>query len=171
MLEQSLYIGDKMLTLVISHNIALTKEERYKLHLGETIDVIGVSVPVWFEKGNTSEPANEVFTIYRLTNKPESHVVKTNVSGYEINMPQQPEKDLEKVPPNIVESLGIQKELPTSKNLLDIKDGGSEFIQFRQYAQSNLIIDGKKTKKPLNIVHCIEIRAIESLSRSLAYDG
>ena len=64
-----------MLTLVISHNINLSREERYNLHQGKPVTTVGVSVPVWFEKGNTSEPAQEVFVLYRLTNTSDDYAL------------------------------------------------------------------------------------------------
>lgn len=159
-----------MLTLVISHNIALSKEQRYKLHNRETIDTVGVSVPVWFEKGNTSEPAQEVFVAYKLTNSTEDFAIKMTKDGYEINIPQpnpELESQLQSVNANVLEALGVQKEIPTSKNLLDVGDGGSAYIQFRQFAKSGLVIDGKKTKKTLSIVHSVEIRTNEELKQTL----
>lgn len=146
-----------MLTLIVSHNIGLTKEERYKLHNGETIDVVGVSVPVWLEKGTTSEPANEVFVKYKLTNIKKNQQIKTNEFGYEINIPQ--------INTEVKEESSIN--FPNSKNLLDIKDGGIEFLEFKQYSQSSLIIDGEKTNRNLNVVHSIEIRKIEEIINSL----
>ncbi|NIQ13767.1 MAG: hypothetical protein GTO02_04995, partial [Candidatus Dadabacteria bacterium] len=45
--------------LVISHNLFLTKEQRYKWHDGEDLEVVGVSVPVWLDEKKSSEPATE----------------------------------------------------------------------------------------------------------------
>lgn len=160
-----------MLTLVVSHVIGLTRDERYRLNKGETLDVYGVSVPVWFHKGNTSEPASEVFVTYKLTNQKEAYPIKTTSSGYEMNMPQSnpaAEEEIKKVPDTLLEVLGVNKEFPTAKNLLDIKDGGAGFLQFRQFSKSNLIVDGEKTKTPLNIVHCVEIKPIEDIVDTLA---
>lgn len=160
-----------MLTLVVSHTIGLTKDERYKLNSGEEVDVIGTSVSVWFEKGNTSEPANEVFVKYKLKNEKQSYPVKTTGDGFEINMPQanpEAEAEIKELPKADLDLLGVNTEFPTAKNLLDIKDGGSEFLQFRQLARSSLIVDGQKTKIPLNIVHCVELRPIEDIIGTLA---
>ena len=160
-----------MLTLVVSHNITLTREQRYKLHAGETIDVVGVSVPVWFEKGSTSEPANEVFASYKLMNDKQASPIKTVQGGYHINMPQpnpEAEAEIKEMPPEVLSTLGINANFPNAKSLLDFKDGGSEYLQFRQYAKTNLVVDGTKTRTPLNIVHCVEIRPIEDLIETLA---
>ena len=50
-----------MATLTISHYVYLNREQRYDIHDLKPVEVIGVSVPVWFNNGNTSEPAKEVF--------------------------------------------------------------------------------------------------------------
>lgn len=159
-----------MLTLVNSHNIALSKEQRYKLHAGETIQAIGVSIPVWFEKGNTSEPANEVFVQYKLSNQTQDFQIKTITTGYEINLPQpnpELEQQLAEIDEKILATLGIQKETPNSQKLLDYEDGGNKGMYFRQFSRSNLIIDGKKTNTPLSIIHSVEIHAIDDLIETL----
>ncbi len=160
-----------MLTLVISHNIALTREERYRLSEGQEVNVVGVSTPVWFEKGNTSEPAHEVFVNYKLTNEKTPSVVKITTDGYEMNMPQknaEAEAEIKTVPEPLLAALGVNKNFPDAKSLTDVKDGGAEFLQFRQYARSNLVVDGEKTRTPLNIVHCVEIKPIEEVIQTLA---
>jgi hypothetical protein len=160
-----------MLTLVVSHVIGLTREQRYDLHAGKPVDVVGVSVPVWFEKGSTSEPANEVFVNYKLTNKKESFPIKMTKCGFEINIPQanpEAEAEIKQLPKDALEIVGVNTNFPNSTNLLDLKDGGSEFLQFRQYAKTNLIADGQVTRKPLNIVHCVEIRPIEDVIQTLS---
>lgn len=159
-----------MLTLVISHNINLSREERYKLHKGEPVTTVGVSVPVWFEKGNTSEPAQEVFVTYRLTNTKNDYAIKMSKDGYDINIPQpnpELEAQLREVNQEVLDALGVQKEIPTSKMLLDGADGGLEKMQFRQFAKSGLIVDGQKTKKTLSIVHSVDIRRTEDLKTSM----
>ena len=50
-----------MATLTISHHIYLTDEQRYKIHNGEYLSLQGIARPVWFYKGSTSEPAQEIF--------------------------------------------------------------------------------------------------------------
>lgn len=160
-----------MLTLVVSHIIGLTKEQRYNLHDGKPVDVVGISLPVWFEKGSTSEPANEIFATYKLTNNKEAFPIKMNRRGFEINMPQsnpEAEAEIKALPQEALEIVGVNTNFPNSKNLLNYKDGGSEFLQFRQYAKSNLIVEGQKTRKPLNIVHCVEIRPIEEIIQTLS---
>ena len=64
-----------MATLTISHYIYLTKEQRYALHERQPIEAIGISVPVWFNKGNTSEPAKEIFCKYQIANESVNKIV------------------------------------------------------------------------------------------------
>jgi len=80
-----------MFVLFVSHNIYLTRDERYALADGESVKVIAPSVPVWFYQFNTSEPATEVFCQYTLTNKPGIARIYPIKSGYKINIPQTPE--------------------------------------------------------------------------------
>ena len=75
-------------TLTISHYIYLTREERYALFEGKRLETIGVSVPVWFRKGDTSEPTQEVFCKYTITNKLSFRSIVQNDEGYTLNLPQ-----------------------------------------------------------------------------------
>ncbi len=139
------------LTLSVSHNMFLDRKQRYELANGEPVDVIGVSVPVWYYKGKTSEPGNEVFCKYRLIPTEHNIFVKHNDQGYEVYLPKRsfnPEEN---------------KANPvTLKNLLDHKDGGIEWIAFRQYGEA------KKNKRPVNIVHFVEIKTTEELDKTLS---
>ena len=160
-----------MLTLIVSHNITLSRDERYRLHAGEAVATVGVSVPVWFDRGNTSEPAQEIFVKYKLTNQLDDFPVKTVRDGYEINMPQydaELEDQLKNVDPETLRALGIQKELPTAKNLLDVRDGGAQFLQFRQFTKTTLVADGVNTKTPPSITHSVEPRTVEELKETLS---
>ena len=55
-----------MATLTVSHYIYLSREQRYELNDGKDIEIVGICVPVWFQKGNTSEPAQEIFCKYKI---------------------------------------------------------------------------------------------------------
>ena len=76
-----------MATLTISHYLYLDRDQRYGLHNGNSIEVIGVAVPVWFKKGNTSEPAPEIFCKYKLVNNKTGGNIIRNNQGYTITMP------------------------------------------------------------------------------------
>jgi len=162
-----------MITLSISHHISLTKEQRYSLAKGEPQKVVGISVPVWFEKGSTSEPAVEVFCEYELTNRSDHYPIKRKNRGYKINMPQLPEdyKPPKKIPDEkwrqLPEELKQQyykktKKPPTAENLLDEEDGGSRYLRFLEYNKV------KEKDKVNNIVHYVEIMTMEEMMESLA---
>lgn len=144
-----------MATLTISHYIYLRREERYKLHNGESLEITGISVPVWFHRGNTSEPAKEIFCKYKLTNEPTNKIIVSTEEGYQINLPQKLELGGENVPKEVQDVVSVK--LGTSERLLDTKDGGSELLEFRQY---NKI---KKDIQEFNVVHFVEIKPYELL--------
>lgn len=158
-----------MLTLIISHNIYLTRDERYELASGKDITVVGISIPVWFYKGNTSEPAPEIYCKYMLSNKPNEYPVCTYEQGYKINLQQIPQNiELKKKPKNWNEySLNQRIEwykrynYPISGNdLLDVEDGGLEFLQYNHY---NKIVGINGT---INATHVIHINKLELLLNS-----
>ena len=149
-----------MATLVISHYLYLNREQRYKLHGGEAIEIIGISVPVWFHKGNTSEPAQEMFCKYKLTNEAVNKAIVPTEEGYCINLPQKLELGAEAVPQDVQDAVAVQ--LGTSERLLDIKDGGSEWLEFRQYNKVH------QNDHKFNVVHFVEIKPDELLEDSIA---
>jgi hypothetical protein len=129
----------------------LDRQQRYALFNGKEIDVVGVSVPVWHYQGQTSEPGNEVFVKYKLYPTEYKIFVKHNEEGYEIYLPHKsfnPED-------NRTNPL-------TLKNLLDHRDGGIEWIAFRQFGKA------KKNKKIVNIIHFVEIKTIEELMKTIS---
>ena len=148
-----------MTKLIISHHLYLNKDQRYKLHSGEPVEVIGVSVPVLFEKGNTSEPAKELFCKYTLTNCPPNRGIIPTTQGYALNLPQkivaEAKNDQEKL---LLESLN---KVPTSENILDEKDGGHRYLHFKQYNK----VEFKNLS--MNVVHIIDIRDEDFLIDSL----
>jgi len=146
------------LHLAVSHLIFLTKEQRYKLHEGETVDTTGVSVPVWFWGGNTSEPAMEVFCKYHITNQKTDNTICLMNGGYEINIPQE---DTPRVP---VEEEGTSKGTITSKNLLGIKDGGSEWLEYKVFKK----LRAQGVDQIINMVHSIEMKSWERLTTTLS---
>lgn len=147
-----------MATLTISHYIYLTRDERYKLHSGEALEVVGVSIPVWFHKGNTSEPAKELFCKYKLTNENMNKAIVPNDEGYTINIPQELEFENE-VPQEVKEA--ITEKMGTSIKLLDVEDGGSEWLEFKQFNKV------KHQDKSFNIVHFVEIKPKEILEDTM----
>jgi len=132
-----------MLTLTISHNIFLTREERYKVTNGEPIEILGISVPVWFFKGNTSEPAKEIFCKYIVTNDGKNTPIIATKTGFQLNLPK------------IIDGQNSEKKL------LDADDGGAECLFYREF---------NKVHKPIyyDIIHYIQIVPYEMMLKTLA---
>jgi hypothetical protein len=162
-----------MIRLTIQHNIHLTRDQRYALHEGIEIVTVGVSVPVWFENNVTSEPGKEVFCRYYLKNPKKDLPVRILDNGYEITLPCRPGQKLEisdeewrhlsfKEPDKLREMYNNLVHEASSKNLLDIRDGGSLGITYREH---NKI---KKGKEMMNIMHFINISTTEELVESIA---
>ena len=162
-----------MFSIAINHNIWLTRDQRYSLHEGNTIVVVGVSLPVWvFKDKKTSEPAKEIFCKYHLKKSDESPI-KILEDGYEITIPtregtlpkisDEEWRDLNQNDPDKLEDMyrKCQNECNT-KNLLDIKDGGSEYLNFREH--NKISIDNEL----INFIHFVEVSNIEVLIDSLA---
>ena len=159
-----------MATLTISHNIFLTREQRYDLNNDITIKVVGASVPVILSKNKiSSEPAKEVFVYYTIKTSNLLYINYNMVDGYEIEVCKStPYKTL---PDNFWQTLTPhQKKIwyvrnepnPSVHDILDINDGGKEWLAFRQ------IQTIKKENKNLEIIHYIEIKKIETLLESLS---
>lgn len=142
-----------MATLTISHFIYLTKEQRYALHERKSVEVVGVSIPVWFNKGNTSEPAKEVFCNYKITNDSMNRSAVPTKDGYNINIPQNVEVKTDEH----VTGTHFSK----SEQLLDFADGGVEFLEFKQYGKLT------RNKQKFNVVHFFEIKTYEKLVGTL----
>jgi hypothetical protein len=125
-----------VLTLTVSHNIFLSKEQRYALsEPGQVVEVVGVSVPVWFLSGKTSEPAKEVFSLYKLVISDDNKAISKHKHGYLINLPRS------------LQSISI----PIAQILKDSEDGGRGTLQYKEYSNS------KRNGKKFNVVHTIEI--------------
>ena len=137
-------------TLAILHNVFLTENQRVNLNNGDSVEVTGVSVPVWFYKGNTSEPAIEVFCKYLLTNIPDDYPVTQMDDGYKINMPQGDQTG--EVP--------LAEDGPALKVLVGKYEGMS--TNFRRY--NKVTEKGQRT----NVVHTVEINDMETLEESLS---
>lgn len=137
------------LVLSIGHNIFLSKEDRYKL-LNEEIEAVGVSVPVWFYQNKTSEPAHEVFCKYKIIPSEDEISIKQKDQVYEITLPKE---DLNK---------DGKKHPVTIKNILNIKDGGMEWLAFRQYGKIK-----RKNKKTISLIHFLEVKPLEDILGSL----
>lgn len=163
-----------MPNLTILHNVYLTKEQRYKIHEGEDVEVIGSSLPVWTEDDKVkNDSEQEVFCKYYLTNPKKELPIEVMEDGYKITIPYRPQSKRKKIsdeewrelkendPKALDEFYQNQVQEVSSKNLLDIKDGGSECLYFREH---NKI---KKENKIFNIMHFVQISDMTELENSL----
>ena len=161
-----------MITLTISHNIYLTDEERINLANGKTIEVMGISVPVWFHEGNTSEPAREIFCKYNLENTFEDFPPTVLSSGYKFNLPQIPEgyklpkrlkpEKIANMTKSEIDEWHIKNPMPaTGLDLLNEENGGVKSIHFKKYSK-NL-----EDNRVIRVVHIIDINPIEILESSI----
>jgi|688.fasta_scaffold43995_3 hypothetical protein len=160
-----------MLRLTVHHNIHLTKEQRYALHNGEDVAVVGVSLPIWTHKNVTTEPGREVFCQYILKNPKQELPIKILTNGYEITIPYREGTKLEisneeyrklvLENPEELERL-YEKTIRevSSKNLLDIKDGGSEFLNYKELNHAMV------KQKEIHIMHHVTIGTYEKLEKS-----
>lgn len=165
--------GGIMLRLTICHNIHLTRDERYALHQGEDILVVGTSLPVWTLKNLTTEPGKEVFCHYHLKNPKKEVPIKILEDGYEITIPYREGTKLEISDDEYrrlvmedkekLEQLYAQtvKEV-SSKNLLDIKDGGSAYLNYREL--NKIFVKDREVQ----IMHYVIIDTIEHLEKSFS---
>jgi hypothetical protein len=160
-----------MLRLTVHHNIHLTRQERYALHQGEDLLVIGTSLPIWTVKNITSEPGKEVFCYYYLKNPKKEVPIKILPDGYEITIPYREGTKLEISDEEYRRIVSENKEKldelyakttkeVSSKNLLDIREGGSEFLNYREL---NTVL---VKEKEIQIMHHVTIGTIEKLEKS-----
>ena len=133
---------DPRLILTISHYIYLTREQRYQVFEGDTVEVIGVNTPVWFKAGSTSEPAREVFCRYVISKEKGVYGLSPFEEGYKIN-------------------LGSIEQGIDPRMLLDFKDKGAQEIIAKGYGKVNI------GEKAFNAFHCLEIRPLEILLDTL----
>lgn len=160
-----------MISLTIQHKVYLTKGQRYALHDGYDLLVTGVCLPVWFAKKFTTEPAKEVFCNYYLKNTRKDVPIQLLEDGYEIVLPNREgyrpeisdEKWRELNRKGTIQEEYYEKCVPevSSKNLLDIKDGGSTSLSYREH---NKI---KKYGAMTKVAHYVNIVDIDNLKKSL----
>lgn len=163
-----------MTTLTIHHNIYLNREERYALHVGQDVATVGVSVPVWIFDDYTSEPAREVFCRYYIKNPRIDMPIVILENGYEIHlpycesvnsklmMPDDEWRELNLKNPELLDKMyrslspGV-----SSKNLLDVKDGGSEFMSYREHNKV------RHNEEIISIMHYVVITTVERLEETI----
>lgn len=180
------------LILFINHNIFLTREQRYDLVNRNSIEVVGVSMPVWTDEyGKSTEPAEEIFCKYRINNdKGKRATVKAlqdndkNPIGYWINLPQLPNnwKPVQELNLDYVAKITSEERIKImdlrdvwlSNNsaplngtfLLDPQDKGAGRLRFEIKMNGKLEFNSHEKSKVL-ISHLVDIKTIDSLKESL----
>lgn len=153
--------------LTISHNIFLTREERYNLFNGNSINVIGVSIPVWVKRGCLPHDGEEVFCEYLLHNNEKPKKVEPAPTGHIINIPPKSNQywrelmsdDIWRLMDEEAKAKWYEKNTrPNPNQLLDIAEGGADGYLSFSY-QSEI--------KKITILHFVEIKPIEMLIESL----
>lgn len=158
------------MTLAVSHNIYLSRDDRYRLHLGEVVETQGVSTPIWYFHGRSSEPGQEVFCRYTLSNNHESdYDIDQQSDGYFINLPTEEESRIRAgMTPDEWSQLTpqgkdvIMNGVPTSEILLDSEDGGVSRMAFNQYNKTKL------KGLVVHVLHFIRIADRDVLLETLA---
>lgn len=130
-------------TLVINHVLYFTPEQRLALVRDRVpAQVIGVSMPIWFNQGKSNEPGHEVFCQYTVTNEPKDMMLTALPTGYRINLPQ-PKPD---------QGQDENQAVPDPRKLGDPKDGGSGWLLFKQFQTL------KQQERDLSVLHYVELR-------------
>lgn len=161
-----------MLTLSIHHNVHLTREQRYALHAQENISVTGICIPVWSMNLITSEPAKEVFCRYHLTNPNEEIPIRIVEDGFHLTIPyregqplQMSDEDWRYLNLNNPDVLShkYQETVPevSSKNLLDLADGGLGQLTYRERVKM------RQNDVLITIMHHVTIGSMESLLETI----
>lgn len=141
-------------SLIVHHLLYFTSDQRRIILQSKTpVELIGVSVPVWFDHRNTSEPAEEVFCKYTITNQPDQTMVQSTPTGYQINMPQPRISQRDEETDKIFGIISPDKTpIPDQKKLGD--EAGSGWLLFKEFQMINI---GEESMK---ILHYIEMRDI-----------
>lgn len=163
------------LSLSVSHHLFLSREQRYSIHNKEPVETIGASIPVWFYKGTTSEPAEEIFCRYILVNEGKKCIL-SDLEGYTINLPSIPD-DWERPELSNDEWRTMsqkQKEKwyekykrpESSLDLLDLQDGGGKQLIFTVRHLRKM--KGHQTLITHTVIIKDEVELLETLTGNLA---
>ncbi len=144
-------------TIVINHILYFTPEQRIGLVRNRiSTALVGISIPVWFNQGKSTEPAKEVFCQYTVTNEPKDMMVAALPTGYRINLPQ----------PKPLADESEENSAPDLNKLGNAEDGGSGWLIFKQF-QNLKQEDGTV----MHILHYVEMRDIEYYLDSIRMDS
>lgn len=130
------------LLLTVGHNIFLTREQRYALIENKYLEVIGVSVPCWFNQGLSSEPANEVFCKYKINVSEVEPFIRYKENGYTINL--------------------LNGGKTGVNSLRDYKDSGVETLGFNYPGRL------KNNNRYIKVMHILEIKDMEELTTTMS---
>lgn len=161
-----------MLTLFIHHNIYLTHDQRYELNNSVDVETMGVSVPVWAIGSKTSEPGREVYCKYYISNPKKEIPIKILKDGYLINLPYRIPRKQRTVSNDEWRAMSQEQReayytaMPremSAASLLDIQDGGSESLMYRE---ANRV---KSSGDYMRIVHYVNFFDMKYLEGSMQY--
>lgn len=141
-LPQHLLEANTEKRMIVSHRLFLTATQRKSLQTeGTMVETTGVSCPIWIEREETTEPAQEVFCRYQVVAGVPvgDHRIVPDDKGYTIYLVDQARR----------------------LSLADIKDGGVAWLNF---VLPETISVGDKTRP---VIHQVVISGIEELDRSM----
>jgi hypothetical protein len=118
---------------IICHALHLNKEQRYAIHNCEPVEVVG---NYFLSSIDSSDPVKEIFVKYNLKKEADDFLIEKKNYGFEVNFP----KTIPIEENYLTKFFKIDLEFNTKK-LLNINDGGSEFmfIKFYKYKVLNLM--------------------------------
>ena len=158
-------------TLSIAHSIHLTREQRYTLASGQEVNTVGISVPIWYVKGRTSEPGIEVFSNYKLSNTTNTDIdIEHDKDGYRINLPQAGKTSKKaEVSDEVWRQQNMAREyspfyegeIQTGAYLRDIEDGGAKRVFFSQYNRAKI------RGLSIHLIHSVCITDLEELNHTI----
>ena len=166
-----------MLNLTIQHFIHLTRTQRYAIHAGTQLVIMGVSIPVWFFNKNTSEPAKEIFCNYYIKTSREEQPICIMRDGYGISLPYRKGqkllndrgkplsnvewRKLNAANPDKLNDLYQKQVNEISSVLLLDPPAGTKYLSYREHDRA------KQDDNELEIIHYVNIMDIEQLTESL----
>jgi hypothetical protein len=149
---------DNIYPLFLSHQIFVTKEQRYELYQGEKVETVGSFIETTNINNVQDFFPKEIFARYIIDSLISDEHITSTADGYKIHMPVKflySDADLENV--DLDSTVFIE-------DILDNEDGGREEIFFKW----RKILISEKNKKYI-IMHSVSIRDIEVLRSSASF--
>ena len=165
--------------LIASHSIHLTREQRYQIHEGKTIETIGVCIPIWLMDNLPTDPAKEVFCKYEISYNGKNEPIQIINNGFKTLLPHRAKTGDRDSLTNEDWLKMSEKELDiwyeynqpevNSSVMLDYNEGGCQGLIYRE--SSKLVFDipvnNNVEKRIVEVKHFISISEIENLLNSL----